>query len=90
MNNNDNEGVLNMAATVQKWGNSLGVRIPKRIAEQLNIVNGSKMEFVIKDNEIILKPVKKEVTLEELLAQCTPENRHEEIDFGGPVGREFW
>lgn len=86
--NNQGE-VLHMNATVQKWGNSLGVRIPQRIAKQFDVVNGSKVEIMVTEQGIILKPVDNDPTLEELLARITPENRHEEIDFGGPVGREL-
>lgn len=92
MNDKDNDykGVFNMPATVQKWGNSLGVRIPKRVAEQLNVVNGSKLEFSIIDNKIVLTPIEKKITLEELMAQITPENQHGEVDWGKPEGNEIW
>lgn len=77
--------IMTMAATVQKWGNSLAVRIPKDVAERVEIQQGSEMELrVVGNAEITLvpkKPVKK-YTLEELLAQCTPDRAHEEIDFG--------
>src|SRR5690625_4921102 len=78
--------------TAQKWGNSLGIRIPKEAAKKTGIVQGSEIELsVIGDENIItLKPKKpqKEYTLEELLAQITPENRHNEVDFG-VAGREL-
>jgi antitoxin MazE len=84
------EGVLHMTATVRKWGNSLGVRIPQKIARKFDVVDGSEVEIIATEQGIILKPVvNDDPTLEELLARITPENRHEEIDFGGPVGREL-
>ena len=88
-NENENKGVLKMPATVQKWGNSLGIRIPKKVAEEFGIVNGSQMEIIVKEGQIILEPAKIELTLEELMAQITPENHHEEIDFGKPEGNEL-
>lgn len=71
-----------MTATVQKWGNSIGVRIPRKIAKQFDVVNGSKLEVIATDQGIILKPVDNDPTLEELLAKVTPENKHDEINFG--------
>ncbi len=71
--------------TAQKWGNSLGIRIPKDIADRIGIKQGSEMNLSVIDSEniITLKPKKtrKKYTLQELLSQITPENRHEEIDF---------
>lgn len=78
--------LMTAATTVQKWGNSLGVRIPKDIAERIKIHQGSEIEMSVMENEdkIILMPKKPQIeySLEDLLAQCKPENRHEEIDFG--------
>lgn len=75
--------IMSMATTVQKWGNSLAIRIPKDVAERIAIHQGSELELnVVNDREIILVPKKKTPTLEELLAKITPENRHTEIDFG--------
>ncbi|MFP5116151.1 AbrB/MazE/SpoVT family DNA-binding domain-containing protein [Bacillaceae bacterium C204] len=77
---------MTVAATVQKWGNSLAVRIPKDVAERVEIQQGSEMEMRVMGNEGVItlvpkKPIIK-YTLEELLAQCTPDRAHEEIDFG--------
>ena len=86
--NKTNEEVLQMTVTAQKWGNSIGVRIPQKIARKYGIVNGSQMEILEDGEGIKLKPITDEFTLEELLAKCKPENRHEEIDFGRS-GREL-
>lgn len=85
MNSNKDKGVktMIMATTVQKWGNSLAVRIPSTVAERIAIHQGSELELnVVNDREITLVPKRKTPTLEELLAKITPENRHVEIDFG--------
>ena len=72
-----------MSTTVQKWGNSLGIRIPSQIAERIAVSQGSEVDLVVSDDHsLIVIPKKKKPTLEELLAQCTPENRHDEMDFG--------
>ncbi|UJF35716.1 AbrB/MazE/SpoVT family DNA-binding domain-containing protein [Paenibacillus hexagrammi] len=77
------EGVLSMSTTVQKWGNSLGIRIPSQIAEKIAISQGSEVDLIVgDDHSLIVIPKKKKPTLEELLAQCKMENRHEEVTFG--------
>jgi antitoxin MazE len=74
---------VSMSTTVQKWGNSLGIRIPSQIAERIAIGQGSEVDLVVgEDHTLIVIPKKKKPTLEELLAQCKPENRHDEIDLG--------
>lgn len=75
---------MSVATTVQKWGNSLAVRIPKDIADRINITQGSEINVVENEGKIILVPRQPQIkySLDELLAQCKPENRHEEIDFG--------
>lgn len=83
--NKENEvDFMTVATTVQKWGNSLGVRIPKDMAERIKIQQGSEIDLVEQEGKLILMPKKPQIkySLEDLLAQCNPENRHEEIDFG--------
>lgn len=71
-----------MTTKVQKWGNSLAVRIPSSIAEQLDLSQGSEVELSVENQSITVKPKKKKPTLEELVAQITPKNKHEEVDLG--------
>lgn len=75
--------IMTVETTVQKWGNSLAVRIPSAFAERVAIQQGSEIEItVVNDREISLIPKKKVPVLEELLAKITPENRHAEINYG--------
>jgi antitoxin MazE len=76
-----------MFANISKWGNSLGIRIPSSIAEQLGISEGVPVELIIEDDHLLIH---KAYRLEALLAQITPENIHSEIDTGSPVGKEIW
>lgn len=76
-----------MITTAQKWGDSIGVRIPQKIAEKYGVVNGSQIQITDDGEQIILKPVENEFTLEELLAQCEGENPHSEF-FSEPMGKE--
>lgn len=86
---NKKKGALHMA-TVQKWGNSLAVRIPNEFAKNLGVTNGSKIELQLFDNELIVKPVKIKPTLEDLLARAQGKrNPHLDYDFGMPEGKEL-
>jgi len=77
-----------MQAVVQKWGNSLGFRIPSLWAKDNNVKNGSKIEVIAEKGKIIILPQKK--TLDDMLALVTPENLHSEISTGSSVGNEEW
>lgn len=77
-----------MRATIQKWGNSLAVRIPKPVALEVGFRSHSAVELTIRDGGLVLLPARPEYSLEELVKGITPRNRHEETDFGPPVGRE--
>ena len=77
-----------MQVVVQKWGNSLGFRIPSRWAKDNNVKNGSKIEVIVEKGKIVILPQKK--TLDDMLAMVTSENVHSEISTGYPVGNEEW
>jgi len=73
---------------VQKWGNSLGIRIPKSLALKVGLEEGSEVDLDVEDGHLVIKP--KTAALDELLAQVTPENLHKEVSTGDPQGRESW
>ncbi|NLL67058.1 MAG: AbrB/MazE/SpoVT family DNA-binding domain-containing protein [Clostridiaceae bacterium] len=79
-----------MSTTIQKWGNSLGIRIPQKIAKEYGFIHGSKVEIQTIGEGIIIRPAEPIPTLEELMAKITPENQHEEVDFGRAEGEEIW
>lgn len=76
-----------MGARIRKWGNSLGVTIPKAILDQVVLKEGEMVDFQVEDNRIII--CKGKYNLDDLLAQITPENLHGEIDPDEPLGREL-
>jgi antitoxin MazE len=78
-----------MDAIIQKWGNSLGVRIPNSIAKDLNLENGSHVEILDEDGKILILPHEKKSLIEKL-AKITTENIHQEISNGLSVGNEEW
>ncbi len=80
-----------MQTKIQKWGNSLGLRIPKAFAEQVGVEAGSDVDLSVEDGELIVRPQpSRRYALEELLQSVTAQNVHREIETGEPVGREAW
>lgn len=75
---------------VQKWGNSLGIRIPQKLARKIALYDGSEVKILERENTILIVPIASEPTLDELLSRITEDNRHNEIDFGNPSGNELF
>jgi mRNA interferase MazF len=75
---------------VQKWGNSLAVRIPKPFAEEAGLQPSSEVEMSLDKGEVRLTPVRPRWKLQQLLAGVSKKNVHSEVDSGPPVGREAW
>ena len=75
--------------TLQKWGNSLALRIPAAIAGQLDVADGMVVELSVRDGELVIRPQRQPVlSLDALLKNCKPSQLHGETDFGSDVGRE--
>jgi len=80
-----------MRARIRTWGNSLAVRIPRVLAELVELSDGRAVELGVEDGTMIVQPARKRrYTLDELVAGITDENRHEEIGTGPSVGNEAW
>lgn len=81
-----------MKARVQKWGNSLAVRIPKAFAAELGLEADTHVELSVRDDTLVIERNEDlpEISLDDLLAGVTDENIHEEIRTGPPVGNEAW
>jgi antitoxin MazE len=79
-----------MHTQIGKWGNSLAIRIPGSFAKDLELKEGMELEVSLVKGAMQLRPLPKQYTLEELVSQITPENRHEETDWGEAIGRESW
>jgi antitoxin MazE len=79
-----------MTTKIQKWGNSLGIRLPKALIESTAFSLGTEVEVEKKGSEIILKVIKdKKPTLKEMLKGMTKANFEPLVDWGPPVGREI-
>ncbi len=79
-----------METKVQKWGNSLAVRIPNSYAKDIDLKQGSLINILMDNDRIIIKPKRKKAELSDLLSQITDENIHEEVETGENVGKEIW
>ncbi len=81
-----------MLVKVQKWGNSLAVRIPKAFAGEINITENSSVNLTLIDGSINLKPTENnyEYRLDDLIEQVNESNLHSEYDSGKPEGKEIW
>ena len=73
---------------ISKWGASLAVRIPKPIAEQWGVREGSAIEILSRGDQVVLR--KKSYDLVDMLAEVTPGNLHPEQDTGLTEGNEGW
>ena len=78
-----------MPQTIVKWGNSLGLRIPQSIAEQIKLSEGSQVVLEVVDGNLVIKPKRTKYSLDALLEDITQENLHEETDTGRSVGNEI-
>lgn len=80
-----------MLTKVQKWGNSMAIRIPKAFAEELGMQHDSEVELFLVHGKLIVKPVRPvKHSLEELLAKVKDETIHGETSTDESVGREVW
>ena len=78
-----------MPVTLQKWGHSVGVRLPKPMLEQIGLSEGAQVDVLVEGDHLVIRRARRRPTLDELLDQCKPENRPETIDWGPDVGREI-
>lgn len=79
-----------MRAKIQKWGNSLALRIPKSVAARSELAEGTEVELSVVDGKLVIAPAERELTLDEMLDLVTPENQHGLLDWGPPMGNEVW
>ncbi len=83
---------MNITQSLQKWGNSAGIRIPKKIIEEAHLELNEPLEIRVEGRSVILTPVKKKekITLEKLLHNVKPQDVGGEDDWGSPLGNEIW
>ena len=80
-----------MQTRIQKWGNSLGLRIPKSFAAEAQVEAGSTVDISVDDGQLVVTPVRRrKYALRDLLKAINSKNLHHEVDSGAAVGREAW
>lgn len=82
---------ISMITAVQRWGNSLALRIPKAFALGAHIENGTKVSLTVEGDSIVISPVRRaKLDLNVMLSQITPSNTHNEVNTGTVQGKEEW
>ena len=80
-----------MKTSIQKWGNSLALRIPKSFATEIGLHRETSVEISLANGKLVITPVAKpRPTLKQLLVKVTKENLHHEVDTGSAIGNETW
>ena len=79
-----------MVTRVQKWGNSLALRIPRSFAAQAKVAAGTAVDIAVEKGQLIVRPVRQRYRLRDLLKAVDARNLHAEVQTGRPVGREIW
>ena len=79
-----------MKTRVQKWGNSLAVRIPKHMIRETGLEYNAAVEMKVDDGKLVIQRTDEAPTLESILAKVTKDNLHAAVDTGEAVGNEVW
>jgi len=82
-----------MVTRIQKWGNSQGLRIPREVLKEARVEVGDEVDVAADDGAILIRPVRRvrgRHKLQDLLARIPKDYRAEEVDWGGPRGKERW
>jgi len=75
---------------IARWGNSLGLRLPKSVALEAQVDEGDTVDVSVKNGAIVIRQSRPTYSLDQLVARITPQNRHDESDWGPAVGHEVW
>jgi len=79
-----------MTTQIAKWGNSLGLRLSKAVAEEAALGEGDRVDVSVRNGTILIRPSRRTYSLDELVSGITAKNRHDESDWSAPTGREAW
>ena len=80
-----------MQTKIQKWGNSLGLRIPRSFAVEARVEEGATVDLSVKNGRLLVRPLRvRRYSLNRLLRKVSRRNLHGEVSTGDAVGREAW
>lgn len=81
-----------MPLTINKWGNSSAIRLPKQLLEELNLSQGDKLDYQVKDGQLIIKKITEvpELTVKDLFENYHKAPVNEKPVFFEPKGNEKW
>jgi len=81
-----------MVLTINKWGNSQGIRLPKDLLSKLHVTVGMALNAEVLNGKIIIEPVipKKVYNIHDLVSEIVPQYEQDEVDWGKPEGNEIW
>lgn len=80
-----------MQTRIQKWGNSLGLRIPRSFAAEAQVEEGAAVDLSVENGRLLVRPLRvRKYALRVLLRKVNPRNLHGEVSTGKAVGREAW
>lgn len=78
-----------MQTRVQKWGNSLAVRIPATFSQECHLTPGAKVDISVDKGQVVISPSRNKLELKDLLNAITDENKHDAVEFGSAMGKEI-
>ena len=81
---------MQTSTQIARWGNSLGLRLTKAVAQEAGLGEGDAVEVSVADGAIVVRAARPKYSLHDLVDKITPRNRHGETDWGKPSGREQW
>lgn len=79
-----------MQVALQKWGNSLALRIPAGLARQIKVRQGDPVQLSLTDNKLTIQPAKPCFQAKSLIRKIKKNGLHKETDWGAPRGAEVW
>jgi antitoxin MazE len=77
-----------MLVRISKWGNSLGLRLPRSLADQIGVGAGAKVEILAEGDRLVVQAAKTRRTIEDMIVNMTPQSMSDAFDWGEDVGRE--
>ena len=81
---------MQTSTQIARWGNSLGLRLTKAVAQEAGLGEGDAVEVSVADGAIVVRAARTKYSLHDLVDKITPRNRHGETDWGKPYGRDQW